>query len=164
MFFMSLQSGGAVSALSARPLFAIVRQWEDILCKPPAVGGLAPSTSLRAGCRRGERRVSVSQPSPDHPTDEDLSLHPCEHRSLPSPQRAKIARYHPKKQVPLLGGPGRWEPRVRGNPGKARMGHPAFFGLPARFLSGRNSTRRFERMRMNGTGGFLEESLTKSAS
>ena len=32
-----------------------------------------------------------------HPTDEELSLHPSEQRSLPSPQRAKIARYHPKK-------------------------------------------------------------------
>ena len=63
-----------------------------------------------AGFRLGKRRVSVSQPSPEHPTDEDLSLHLRELRSLPSPQRAKITHYHPKKQVTLLGGPGRWNP------------------------------------------------------
>jgi hypothetical protein len=66
-------------------------------------------TGRQVGClRRGERRVSVSQPAPGHPTDEELSLHPSEQRSLPSPHLATIARYHPKKQSSLLGGPGRW--------------------------------------------------------
>jgi len=44
----------------------------------------------------------VSQPSPGHPTDEELSLHPCEQRSLASPQRAKIVTHrdscHPPSQ------------------------------------------------------------------
>jgi hypothetical protein len=100
-----------------------VQRSGEIICKhlrPPAVGPEAFGA--------GERRVSVSQPSPGHPTDEDLSLHPCEQRSLPAPQRVKITRYHPKKQVPLPGGPGRWEARVRGDTGKAKDVEPRLYG------------------------------------
>jgi len=63
---------------------------------------------------------------PYHPMDEELSLHPSEQKSLTSPQRAKIARYHPKKQMPLLEGPGRWGPHSL----RAHH-HSGFFQLPA---------------------------------
>src|ERR1035438_9922875 len=63
----------------------------------------------------------VSQPSPGHATDEELSLHPSEQRSLPSLQRAKIARYHPSEQKSLAG-----DHESVGTPAKRRMWCPCF--------------------------------------